>query len=55
LSACLANGALGYLPSKSAFEEGGYESRTTNLTADVAPALQNEAIAMLREHVANNK
>lgn len=54
LSACLTNGAQGYLPSVSAFEEGGYESRTTNFTAAVAPALQNTAIELLREHAAKN-
>lgn len=50
LSACLANGAQGYLPSVSAFEEGGYEACTTNFTASVAPVLQNEAIKMLKAH-----
>jgi len=50
LSACLANGAQGYLPSTDAFAEGGYESRTTNFTAEVAPTLQTAAIEMLKEH-----
>ena len=53
LSACLANGAQGYLPSVSSFEEGGYESRTTNFTAVVAPTLQNAAIDLLKEHAAS--
>ena len=50
LSACLANGAQGYLPSSEAFAEGGYESRTTNFTAEIAPTLQNIAVEMLKEH-----
>ena len=54
LSACLANGAIGYLPSVSAFEEGGYEARTTNLTPCVAPETQSAAIAMLRAHLNKN-
>lgn len=51
LSACLANGGQGYLPSAAAFEEGGYEARTTNFTAVTAPTLQNAAINMLKEHL----
>ncbi len=50
LTACLANGAEGYLPSTEAFEEGGYEARTTNFTPSVAPVLQTAAIEMLKEH-----
>ncbi len=51
LSACLANGAQGYLPSTEAFAEGGYEARTTNFTDTVAPTLQNAAIEMLKDHL----
>ncbi len=43
LSACLANGSQGYLPSKAAFEEGGYEAHATNFTIGVADACQNKA------------
>jgi len=49
LTACLANGGQGYLPSVSAFKEGGYEAVTTNFTETVAPVLQNCAIEMLKE------
>lgn len=49
LTACLANGAQGYLPSASAFKEGGYEAVTTNFTESVAPVLQNCAIEMMKE------
>ena len=51
LSACLLNGSEGYLPSLSAFEEGGYEARTTNFTESVAPVLQNTATEMLKSHL----
>ena len=51
LSACLANGGQGYLPSSGAFAEGGYEARTTNFTEVTAPTLQNAAIDMLKEHL----
>ena len=51
LSACLANGGQGYLPSAEAFEEGGYEARTTNFTPPVAPTLQNAAIEMMKKHL----
>ena len=50
LSACLANGAQGYLPSAAAFAEGGYEARTTNFTEVTAPTLQSAAIRMLKDH-----
>ena len=49
LSACLANAGQGYLPSASAFSEGGYEAVTTNFTDSVAPVLQECAINMLKE------
>jgi len=52
LSACLADGAQGYLPSAEAFAEGGYEARTTNFTPGVASDLQGAAIRFLREHLA---
>lgn len=55
LSACLANGGQGYLPSVSAFAEGGYEARTTNFTESVAPVLQACAIDMLKNHLNNTK
>ena len=50
LSACLANGAQGYLPSAAAFAEGGYEARTTNFTEVTAPTRQSAAIRMLKDH-----
>ena len=32
---CLTNGSNGYFPTKDAFEEGGYEARSSNYRADV--------------------
>lgn len=52
LTACNGNGAQGYLPSIDAFEEGGYEARTTNFTEITPPTLQGVAKDMIREHKA---
>lgn len=51
LTACLANGSEGYLPSASAFAEGGYEARTANFTPEMVPLLQNTAVDMLKTYV----
>jgi len=51
LTACLAGGAQGYLPSAAAFEEGGYEAAASNFTPAVAPVLQGAAIDMLKEYL----
>ena len=50
LTACNCNGAQGYLPSEKAFEEGGYEARTTNFTPATPTVLQGEAKAKLARH-----
>ncbi len=51
MTACLANAAQGYLPSASAFKEGGYEAVSSNFTESVAPVLQGCAIDMLKSHL----
>ena len=51
LTACNCNGAQGYLPSEKAFEEGGYEARTTNFTPQTPTILQGEAKAKLARHI----
>ena len=51
LTACNCNGAQGYLPSEKAFEEGGYEARTTNFTPATPGILQGEAKAKLARHI----
>jgi len=51
LTACNCNGAQGYLPSEKAFEEGGYEARTTVFTPSTPTVLQGEAKAKLARHI----
>lgn len=51
LTACLANGAQGYLPSASAFLEGGYEARSSNFTEPVATELYECSMEMLSAHL----
>ena len=50
LCACCVNGGQGYLPTQSAFEEGGYEARSSRFTSSVATVLPETAKAMLAEH-----
>ena len=42
------NGWLGYLPTKKAFPEGGYETRVTPFTPDAEAAVTAAALARLR-------
>ena len=51
LTACNCNGAQGYFPSASAFEEGGYEVSATNFTPETPALLQGEAQAKLARHL----
>ena len=50
LTACCANGGQGYLPTLEAFEEGGYEARSSRFTPSVATELPAAAIAMIDCH-----
>ena len=50
VTACLTNGGQGYLPSKEAFDEGGYEARTSRFTPTVAEVLQGCAAELLEEY-----
>ena len=45
----LTNGYMGYFPVKAAFDEGGYEARTSRYKAGVAELLVDEAQALLSE------
>ena len=45
----LVNGAQGYFPVKSAFDEGGYEARSTNYTSGVAETLVQGTRDLLEE------
>ena len=45
----LTNGYMGYFPVKSAYEEGGYESRTSEFKSGVAELLIDEAKQLLAQ------
>lgn len=45
----LANGYEGYFPAKEAYDEGGYEARTSNFKAGVAELIVSEGIKILEE------
>ncbi len=45
----LSNGSLGYFPNNSAYDEGGYETRSSNFKRGVADVIVNESAAMLKE------
>ncbi len=45
----LTNGSMGYFPMKSAYDEGGYEARSSNYKAGVAEAIIEGGKAILEE------
>ena len=45
----LSNGSMGYFPNNSAYDEGGYETRTSSFKKGVADVIVNESAAMLKE------
>jgi hypothetical protein len=45
-----ANGWLGYLPTRQAFAEGGYETQTNPFTEQVENDLTNVVIAYIEGH-----
>ena len=45
----LTNGYMGYFPTKSAFDEGGYEARTCRYKSGVAELIIDEAKTLLSE------
>ena len=49
LTGCNANGSVGYLPTKEAFEEGGYEGRGTPLSPNLQEQVIGAALKMIRE------
>ena len=49
LPCCLTNGAMGYFPMMSAYDEGGYEAKTSRFKAGVAEIIIDEAKKMLDE------
>ena len=50
----LVNGNKGYFPMKSAYDEGGYEARTSPYTAEVAECIINAGKDLLNELIAND-
>lgn len=46
---CLTNGAEGYFPMKDAYDEGGYEARSSNFKAGVAEFIIEQGQTMLSE------
>jgi|SRR5581483_2766576 len=44
-----SNGGFGYIPTRQAYEEGGYEVQTTIFSPDAAEILVREGIRMLRD------
>ena len=49
LPMCLTNGDVGYFPMKDAYDEGGYEARSSNFKAGAAELIVQEGCAMLDE------
>jgi hypothetical protein len=45
----LTNGNIGYFPMKSAYDEGGYEAKTSQFKAGVAEIIIENAIKLLNE------
>ena len=46
---CLVNGSEGYYPMQSAYDEGGYEARSSKFKAGVAEKLIDSSVALLKE------
>jgi hypothetical protein len=46
---CLTNGAEGYFPMKDAYDQGGYEARSSNFKAGVAELIIENGKRMLSE------
>ena len=47
LPMCLTNGCEGYFPMKEAYDEGGYEARSSNFEAGVAERIIDNSLALL--------
>ena len=46
---CIANGYEGYFPTREAYEEGGYEARSSVYAAGVAEKITAEGLALLAQ------
>ena len=47
LPCCLTNGSEGYFPMREAYDEGGYEARSSNFRAGVAELIIEEGVRLL--------
>lgn len=48
ISACCTNGYQGYIPSKNAFDEGGYEATSSKFTKDVVKLIYDNVKEMIK-------
>jgi len=46
---CITNGKNGYFPMKGAYNEGGYESRSSRFKAGVAEYIMEECKELMKE------
>ena len=46
---CITNGYMGYFPMQDAYDEGGYEARTSRFKAGVAERIIAEGTKLLNE------
>ena len=49
LPCILTNGSYGYFPTQEAYDEGGYEARSSNFKAGVAELIIEEGQKLLKE------
>ena len=50
LATCLTNGSMGYLPTKEAFDEGGYEARSSRFTGSLPGDLLGAAKELFKKY-----
>jgi hypothetical protein len=49
IPSCLVNGSEGYFPLNDAYEQGGYEARSSNFKAGVADLIVSTGLSMLED------
>ncbi|MCI8599886.1 MAG: hypothetical protein HFJ10_15840 [Lachnospiraceae bacterium] len=49
LPTCITNGYEGYFPMLDAYDEGGYEARSSRFKAGVAEIIVEEGLQLLKE------
>ena len=48
---CLVGGGAGYLPSRQAYDEGGYESMSSLFPKELPSTLQSAAIELVGKYI----